>query len=529
MSILYKYNPFYIAALLLCAAVLAVYPYLQYYIDPDAVSYLTVAQRYANGEWSQAVNGYWSPWSCWLTAILIKAGVAPFLSAILINILAGFGVLYVTQSFFIKFNLEPMLQGLMLTALALFLGYATFAQTFADIWEVFFLLACIRLISSDWFHRKPKLWVFTGVCAALAYFAKAYAFPYLIISILACTWYATKAGKKRYRMRWIKICAVIFGTMFILSSPWIYALYNKYHTITTATSGKLNLSWYLVGHPYWADGIKHLLPPVYPDSPFYWEDPFVANGDTPMFYSSPKLFALQIVKLGYNLLKLPLAMNKLNVFFVFIWMVAIGMLLSRKIRHVFCTNKIIIPAVAFLLYPSGFLLINYEPRYLWFMLPLSMLFGGLMMQQLLPQLDGKHTLRNLITILFVGGYLIWPVWEVRTMLNDGKADYEIAQQLKTDGIKGSFACNAVFENGRFPNASRIAYHSGMQYYNMPYANTPYNELLEEMRRYKVDYYLYFYGTETAAQNFVPVDEHGNELQELYKGEFEGLKVFKMAY
>ncbi len=507
--------------------VLALFPYLQYYIDPDAVAYLTIVQRYVDGDWMQAVNGYWSPLSCWLTALVAKMGVPLFTAAIVVNTLAGVGILYVTQSFFMKFNLLAKLQGYMLAVLAVFLGYAVFKQTFSDLWQIFFLLLSIRMLSSDRIKRKPRLWIGVGICGALAYMSKAYAFPFFILSVLVTTWYAVKANKKKNRAKWLKMVGVMIAVMLLCSSPWIFILHHKYGTLTTGSAGKLNLSWYLVGHPYWADGMKHLLPPVYANSPFYWEDPAIANGDTPMFFSSFRLFVLQIVKVGYNLLKLPLAMNKLNVFFVFIFMVAIGIVTSRKVRHIFCTNKIVIPGIAFLLYPSGFLLINYEPRYLWFMLPFSMLFGGLMMQRLLPMLDRKHALRYLVTILFIGGYLIWPVWEMKTMFNDGKADYEVAQQMKAKGMEGSFTCNAVFENGYFPNASRIAYHAGMQYYNMPYANTPYDELLEEMRRYKIQYYVYFYNTETASESFTPVDEAGEALQELYAGEFEGIKVFKL--
>lgn len=507
--------------------VLALYPYLQYYIDPDAVGYLTVVKHYVNGDWMLAVNGYWSPLSCWFTAMLNKMGLPIFAAAIIVNTLAGVGILYVTQSFFVKFYLLPKLQGYMMAALAMFLAYAVFKQSFSDLWQVFFLLFAVRLLSSDRIKHKPHLWVGIGVCGAFAYMAKAYAFPFFILCVCITTWYAVKASKKKNRKMWLKMVSVMIASMLLCSSPWIYMLYQKYGMLTTGTAGKLNLSWYLVGHPYWAEGIKHLLPPVSSTSPFYWEDPFIANGETPMFFSSLKLFVLQIVKVGYNLLKLPLAMNKLNVFFVFIFMVAVGTVSSRKVRHLFSTNKIVIPGMAFLLYPSGFLLINFEPRYLWFMLPLSMLFGGLMMQQLLPMLDRRHALRLLITVLFVGGYLIWPVWEMKDMLNDGKADYELAQQMKQKDIKGSFTCNAVFENGYFPNASRIAYHAEMQYYNMPYANTPYEELLAEMRRYHIKYYLYFYSTESASQNFVPCNEQGEELEEVYNGDFEGVKVFKL--
>jgi hypothetical protein len=40
-------------------------------VDYDGVSYLDVADNYAHGAWSSAINGYWSPLYSWLLAIVI--------------------------------------------------------------------------------------------------------------------------------------------------------------------------------------------------------------------------------------------------------------------------------------------------------------------------------------------------------------------------------------------------------------------------------------------------------------------------
>jgi len=73
-----KYYPFFAAALLLYVALLIIYPHYQYYIDPDGTAYLTISKRYAAGDIQRAINGYWSPWACWLTAGLIRCGYTCF-------------------------------------------------------------------------------------------------------------------------------------------------------------------------------------------------------------------------------------------------------------------------------------------------------------------------------------------------------------------------------------------------------------------------------------------------------------------
>jgi hypothetical protein len=42
----------------------------RFYIDPDGVNYLDVADAYARHDWLHAINGYWSPLYSWLLAII---------------------------------------------------------------------------------------------------------------------------------------------------------------------------------------------------------------------------------------------------------------------------------------------------------------------------------------------------------------------------------------------------------------------------------------------------------------------------
>ena len=41
----------------------------RFYLEPDGVNYLDIADAYAQGDWSSAINGYWSPFYSWLLAI----------------------------------------------------------------------------------------------------------------------------------------------------------------------------------------------------------------------------------------------------------------------------------------------------------------------------------------------------------------------------------------------------------------------------------------------------------------------------
>ncbi len=64
-------------------------PLYRYQLNPDGVSYLSIAGHYLQGDWSETVNGLWSPMYSWLLVPLLAAGVEPLLAAHVLNLLAG--------------------------------------------------------------------------------------------------------------------------------------------------------------------------------------------------------------------------------------------------------------------------------------------------------------------------------------------------------------------------------------------------------------------------------------------------------
>jgi len=135
----------------MCAVLYGIYPYYQYYVDPDATAYLTISKRYATGDYTNAINGYWSPLSCWLTAAMIKNGFTAMCAAVIVNTIAAIGFLYIAQSFFLKLAVARTFQWLLQVTLALFLCYAVFWQLFDDLWECFFLLCALRIMCAEQF------------------------------------------------------------------------------------------------------------------------------------------------------------------------------------------------------------------------------------------------------------------------------------------------------------------------------------------------------------------------------------------
>ena len=365
---------------------------------------------------------------------------------------------------------------------------------------------------SDKFSTHPGMWTLTGIIGALAYFAKAYAFPFFILNVICCTYFID-------RKQWLKISAITVFIMIFCSSGWIYLLHEKYGAWTTSTAGTLNMSWYLVGHPVWKDGIHALVPPHYANSPYYWEDPWFANGDTPHFWSSGALFGRQVLKGGQNLLKFILSVLQLSVFFPLLILMAVKLLRSEKNKAAY-PAKISVVALSFLLFPLGYLLINFEPRYIWYMLPLSMVMGALFLQK---RFADKKQVLDFVMILFAASFLVVPAIGMKQLNNEGMVEYQLAQQFKAGGLNGSFTSNARpgIETQRMVRLGYFA-DSLSYYYPLPNASLP--EVQKEIERYHIKYY--FYLCKRPLDNFTLADKYGFPYKLVYAS--GAMKIFEMT-
>ena len=76
--------------LLLCGAML---PWFLHRVAPDAASYLTIARKYRASEFSDAINGYWSPLLSWLVAPLLCLGAPMDVTGKCLEVAIGAGAL----------------------------------------------------------------------------------------------------------------------------------------------------------------------------------------------------------------------------------------------------------------------------------------------------------------------------------------------------------------------------------------------------------------------------------------------------
>src|ERR1019366_2447805 len=90
--------------LTLCAALVR---WFWYRVNPDTLSYFSIAHHYLRGEWAEAANTGWSPMLSWLMLPLLAVHVPDLAAMHLIMIAAGAFTLYSVRKLAEDFELAP--------------------------------------------------------------------------------------------------------------------------------------------------------------------------------------------------------------------------------------------------------------------------------------------------------------------------------------------------------------------------------------------------------------------------------------
>lgn len=232
-------------------------------MDPDGISYLDVADRYAHGDWSHAINAYWSPLYSWLLAggmLLVRPSArAEFAFAHAVNCAVFLGALCCFEYFWRSLRQEVLgsatqhqlpegttpLPELVLWTLAHMvflwstLDLITMHTVGADLCTAAFVYLIAGLLLR--LRRAPSCWrlVSLGVALGLSYFAKAVMFP-LGFCFIAIAFFSL-SDRRRTGPR----MAVVTSVFLAMSAPFILAISHQKGRLTFSDTGKLAYSEYV--------------------------------------------------------------------------------------------------------------------------------------------------------------------------------------------------------------------------------------------------------------------------------------------
>ncbi|MEO8592837.1 MAG: hypothetical protein ABI759_05920 [Candidatus Solibacter sp.] len=232
---------------------------LRHTIQTDGISYLDISDAVMRGDWSGAVNGYWSP----LYPLLLAVGRSIITPAPQ----SEFAVLHLVNFAIYLFALtafEFLLRSILACRgrfrklpdwLLLIAGYCLFCWTSLDLITVgvsspdmavaafvFLAAACLVRIAAG--SARWTTFFGLGLALGLGYLSKAVVFP---IAFLFLAVAAIAVWRLRERMTGLAVAAAAF---VVVCSAFVIPLSLQKGRFTFGDTGKLNYCWYVDGAAY---------------------------------------------------------------------------------------------------------------------------------------------------------------------------------------------------------------------------------------------------------------------------------------
>jgi hypothetical protein len=239
----------------------AVYAYsYRFGISPDGVGYLDVANAYVRHDWTNAINGWWSPAYSWLLAIFISVFPPTIRTELpLLHVVNFLCFAWAAWSFhrFWQALLDSIedsstkllgLPSLIPFTFDLF-GYTLFFLLFLPLIITptpdVFASSFIFLIAERLLRCKTRgriTWrdgITLGILIAFAYFAKGILLYFGIAALGMAAF-----DKRLTNRRALLASSIVF---IVMLTPWVVALHHTFGRWTLGFTGQLNYAWFVDG------------------------------------------------------------------------------------------------------------------------------------------------------------------------------------------------------------------------------------------------------------------------------------------
>ncbi len=448
-------------------------------IDPDGISYISLAKKYLQGDFQNAVNGLWSPLFPILLTPFIFLKVDPLLSAKLVLLLSGLGLLVIANKFLDLFKISANNKNIALFVLSIQLVFFALYTTTPDLLLTTILILHFTILYQPLYFKSIKWPALAGLTAALAYFSKEYAFIFCLVnfSVIHTIFYLQKRAALT---KIIKHAVIFLFVFFILVSPWIYLLSNKYDYLTFGNSGRYNLAIFgpiNTGQPF---DTNRIIAPPNKTAISVWEDPSFENVTYFNPLTNPQDLKYQFFLFRKNLLTTFIHLETFSIFSLIIILRTIYSFWKKNLP-LKKRSMLLYIIVSSAIYLFGYNLINVEIRYLW---PIFILLLILAIYQL-ENINIKDSLLKISQVLFILSFIVYPLWYLTTHLYESKEYFDTANILKEMGInKENLATNKYGRKTLY-----ISYHTNSRYFGQTgnYENT--KELIKILSSHNIDYYI----------------------------------------
>jgi hypothetical protein len=461
------------------------YPFYKYVFAQDELSYITIALKYYSGNYSDAINGIWSPLISWLLVPFIVIGTFPPFAVKILQIIVGFLILFIMSKLFEEFDIEQSVSTLFLCGLVIILLFFVFFTGTPDLLFAFLVILYIYLLITNYFSYSIKTSFVLGVLGCLIYLAKAYGFLFFILhfTLLNVIVFFFNKQKKGQILKSYFISILVFS---FISSIWICAISNKYGTINYTLAGNYNYN--LAGPKYNyvpIMRIETLYPPVNESAVSYWEDPSFLKIDVWSPFDSIDSFKHQL-KLVFKNTKMVL--YHLAVYLILFVAYLIIYPSHKEIRR---KKQFCLFIYSILIYLPGLLLIVIELRYLIFPILIIILLLGVLLSGIVKKYNKNRWL--IYTIFFTTLIILVskPTYSIINHFNYGKEIHRAALDIKDDiGRLENIASRSEYPlDEDWANSTYIAYVNNGKYYGEVNKKKNQSELVLECSKFNINYLL----------------------------------------
>ena len=465
--------------LLLAVVLLAEY---RLSLNPDAVSYFTIALEYWHRAFPDAINGAFSPLYSWLLAPLLAMEVGGPLAARLLAIPIGAGVIFATDRLGRCLNLaDDLRRAIRLAARCCRWRQLAFIVVTPDLlatWLALLLPAAGLL--AEIFTQRVRSWVLGGVLGAVLYLAKAYAMWFFLghFALIHAIWFWRITGPRVRVVASLLIGLIMFS---LISAPWVAALNWKYGHFALNTTGQYNHAIERPDAPEFPPMSLGLLPPPTRMAVSVWEDASTIHlPDWNEFANGKNLrhFLLMIARnVGdcteefccYSLLIPTFAVIAAILFF----------------RRVLADAEIVLTLTA-LLYPLGYLLRHVEQRFISAPAIVLILLGGYLIDRASEAYALPRMHRTIAIWALCLSLLPNPIWSiVRYSGHEGL-------RLKNVGeyISQFVPAHAnVASDSDWFTSMYASYYAQLRYYGIAKPNESADDFARDLQKQHVQYLL----------------------------------------
>jgi len=516
--------------------VIAVYTFLcitkhQYVrLTADSMLYFSIAQKYLNGDVQNAINGYWGPLLAWLLIPFLYVGTSHVTAINVLDLVIGILTIIGVWILADRFEIKGKIRSIILISLL------PIVLKFSLVQPMDFLLVCLLIYYlcitfNPQYPKRISSGLLSGILGALAYFTKAYAFPFFIVHFLIMNiLHYFKSTLKDDRTKVLRNAVAGFMLFSLISGSWIMVISDKYGHVTFSTMRDTNFN--APGPDDMGGGLEFGVP-VFSEGFFappnetafvVWEDPSYLRGKPWSVFQSARHFK-HFIRL--TLKNISDGLKIFESFSTFSIVIIVAYLLLYRVRSnekLLSKGALLYPLFTIILFSGGYVLFHFEERYVWLSNILLLLMGGYLLTVLFQGDFFKLSLRrNMLIVIFMISFIFVPVKYVIQVSRGGMETemYLVSTDLIKHGIRGNIASNReMCSHDAWHKTFRLAYWLNSRYYGQAREGIDDEDLARELEQFNIEYY-FLWGEGVNAPQFL------TRHQEVTKNEIPGLRVYSL--